>query len=59
MQKRQPWSIEIGSPTVSERFLKQIDVTKKDAEMTSNLPQELVSSFKIPGIRVRTAFLTQ
>jgi hypothetical protein len=37
----------------------QIDVTKSNAEMPPNLPQKLISLFKIPEIHVQTEFSTQ
>ncbi len=37
----------------------QIDVTKRDAEMPPNLPQKLISLFKIPENHVQTGFSTQ
>jgi hypothetical protein len=41
------------------RFPKQIEAAKKDAEMPSKPPQKPVSSFKIPEIHRRIAFLRQ
>jgi hypothetical protein len=37
--------------------MRQVDVTKKGAELFSNLPQKLVSSFKISEIRAQMAIL--
>lgn len=37
--------------------MRQVDVTKIDAEFFSNMPQKLVSSFQMSKIRVQMTFL--